>query len=292
MYLNDEHIGDDFLPLGKLVRQADRRIQIWANRIEDLETTKKAEPYIDVIVPYSPWLSPKGLGFGRNGEAEEFLLETGKPWWAYRHAFWTSPERAAIPRANPKSPHDMLRSRPWLAWKLGLDGYGFWVFTAPRWWGRYDGFPDVAPKGPYTNVGFIYMGHDGPVTSRRLEAYRDGWEDYKLLWIVREAAQIEGQDPQLAGQALDEIGSTVEQVLAGASQDELRHDEAEAHRARRSTGGRRTSERHDHRRGNNAPQRRGSTLSVATRAGLDLGQPRPQSPPIHRHIAPRHTPRV
>ena len=222
LYLNDEHIGDDFLPLGKLVRQADGRIQIWANRIEDLETTKRAEPYIDVIVPYSPWLSKEGLGFGRNGEAERFFLETGKPWWAYRHAFWTSPERTAIPRANPKSPHDMLRSRPWLAWKLGLDGYGFWVFTAPRWWGRYDGFPDVAPKGPYTNVGFIYMGHDGPITSRRLEAYRDGWEDYKLLWIVKQAAQIEGQDPRLARQALDEIDSAVERVLAGASQDELR----------------------------------------------------------------------
>ena len=222
LYLNDEHIGQDFLPLGRLVRAADARVRIWANRIEDLETTKKAEPYIDVIVPYSPWLSRKGLGHGRNAEAEKFFLETGKPWWAYRHALWRTPERTAYPRANPDAPHGMLRSRPWLAWKLGLEGYGFWVFTAPRWWGRYDGFPGVAPKGPYTNVGFIYMGHDGPITSRRLEAYRDGWEDYKLLWTVREAARLEGQDVEMAKAAGAHLDAAVERVLDGADQDQLR----------------------------------------------------------------------
>ncbi|MAE64702.1 MAG: hypothetical protein CMJ18_10590 [Phycisphaeraceae bacterium] len=222
LYMNDEHIGEQFLPLGKLVREADPDIQIWANRIEDLETLKKAEPYIDVIVPYSPWLSPKGLGHGRSAEAEMFFLKTGKSWWAYRHNFWRTPERTAYPRADPDSSHGMLRSRPWLAWKLGLDGYGYWVFTAPRWWGRYDGFPDVAPKGPFTNTGFIYMGHDGPVTSRRLEAYRDGWEDYKLLWIVKQAAALEVQDADLARQALAHLDGCVEKVLAGADAGALR----------------------------------------------------------------------
>ena len=222
LYLNDEHIGEDFVPLGKLVREADPKVQIWANRIEDLETTKKAEPYIDVIVPYSPWLSPKGLGFGRNAESEKFFLSTGKPWWAYRHAYWRRPELTAYPRGNADSSHNMLRSRPWLAWKLKLAGYGYWVFTAPRWWERYDGFPDVRPRGEHVNVGFIYMGHDGPITSRRLEAYRDGWEDYKLLWIVKQGAQADGQDPQLAQEALGHIDSAVDEVLAGASPKQLR----------------------------------------------------------------------
>ncbi|MBH06972.1 MAG: hypothetical protein CMJ20_11690 [Phycisphaeraceae bacterium] len=228
LYLNDEHIGENFVPLGKIVKAADPNVQIWANRIEDLETTKKAEPYIDVIVPYSPWLSAKGLGFGKNAEAEKFFLKTGKPWWAYRHAYWRNPERTAFPRAEPNSPHDMLRSRPWLAWKLGLEGYGYWVFAAPRWWGRYDGLPDVTPQvgSPdhrHTNVGFIYMGHDGPITSRRLEAFRDGWEDYKLLWIIKQAASLKTQDSQLAQKALEHINSAVEDILSGATEDEL-HD--------------------------------------------------------------------
>ena len=216
LYMNDEHIGDQFVPLGKLVREADPDIRIWANRIEDLETIRLAEPYIDVIVPYSPWLSSRGLGHGRYPKAEAFFLETGKPWWAYRHAFWRTPERTAFPRADPDAPHGMMRSRPWLAWKLGLQGYGYWVFAAPKWWGRYDGFPDVAPKGPFTNTGLIYLGHDGPVTSRRLEAYRDGWEDYKLLWVVKQAAALEGQDADLARQARAHLDTSVEQVLAGA----------------------------------------------------------------------------
>lgn len=58
------------LSLGKLVREADPHVQICANRMEDLETLKKADPYIDVIVPYSPWLSSEGLGHGRHAESE------------------------------------------------------------------------------------------------------------------------------------------------------------------------------------------------------------------------------
>jgi len=221
LYLTDENIGDFFVSVAKLTREADPKIRIWANRIEDLETTKKAEPYIDIFVPYSPWLSGKGRGFGRYPDSEKLMDGKGKPWWAYYHSWWRGKERTAYPRAMPDAPHNTLRKLPWLAWKLRLDGFGYWVYTAPRWWERYDGFPGVAPKGPFTNVGFIYMGHDGPITSRRLEAYRDGMEDYKLLWTVDQAAEAVGQDSQLVQKAREHIKSAVDDEMAKSDQPDV-----------------------------------------------------------------------
>ncbi len=71
----------------------------------------------------------------------------------------------------------------------------------------------VKPTTPYANVGFIYMGHDEPVTSRRLEAYREGWEDYKLLWTIRQAAGVDGQDQAVVERALAHISSAVDEIL-------------------------------------------------------------------------------
>ena len=222
LYLVDENIGDDFLEAAKLVRKADPKIRIWANRIEDIKVVQKAEPYMDIVIAYSPWLSSKGIGFGEYPESEKLLKAKGKEWWAYVHAHWRGPERTAIPRAMSNSPHERLRTYPWFAWKTDLDGFGYWVYTAPRWWERYDGYPAVlGRRGPFRNVGLVYMGHGGPIPSRRLEAYRDGMEDYKLLWTMRQAAAVEGQDAQLVLRARANMRSAVDEVLDGATPDTL-----------------------------------------------------------------------
>ena len=189
-------------------------MQIWANRLEDLETTKKAAPYIDILAPYAPWLSDKGRGFGKNAASEKLMLDKGVPWWPYFHAWWRGDEKTAFPRAMPNAPHSMLRMHAWFTWKLKLEGFGYWLFAPENFIKAYSGHPTSAVPGmPHTNVSFIYIGHDGPITSRRLEAYREGWEDYKLLWTVRQAAGVKGQAPTAAKRALSHIPTAVEEIL-------------------------------------------------------------------------------
>ena len=202
LYLADESLGDDFLPYAKLTREADPKIRIWANpqSVEDLEVVRKAEPYVDIFVPCR-W------HIGAHPDSEELMRQ--KEWWMYAHSGWQPPNDVAVPRNDPNAAHRKLRMDGWMAWKLDLKGFGYWIYVGDIW-GRYSGMDEMNSANP----GFVYMGQDGPVTSRRLEAYREGLEDYKLLWIIDRAAKMEGQDPNLVQQARGHIETAVQEVMA------------------------------------------------------------------------------
>lgn len=207
LYLQDERISENegFPAFGKLTREADPRVQIWANAIQELDVVKKAEPYIDVFVPKLSHLS-------WHPDSANYMREKGKIFWIYDNAGARPPNKTAVPRSNPHSPHRNLRMHGWQAWNLDLKGVSYWLLVG-KWWSRYSGF-DESARGNYANCSFVYVGHDGPVTSRRLEAYREGLEDYKLLWTIDQAAGAIGQDQDLARKAREHINASVESVLA------------------------------------------------------------------------------
>ncbi len=216
LYLQDESAGPFYVTLAKLVRAANPKIQLWVNRLGDIETMKKAAPYIDILAPYSPWLSRKGRGHGEHPKSERLMDERGVPWWPYLHAWWQGAEKTAFPRATPMAAHNMLRMQPWLAWEQDFDGYGYWIYGLENYLRRYSGYPSIGLKllnVPHENVGFIYLGHDGPITSRRLEAYREGWEDYKLLWTIEQAVGLDGQDPAVVEQVKANMSVAATQIL-------------------------------------------------------------------------------
>jgi len=206
IYLEDEGPSDHFITLGKLTREADPKIRIWANpqAVGDLEAAQAAEPYIDIFVPPS-W------GIGRYPEAENLMREKGKEQWMYTNAGWQPPNKTAVPRNDPHAAHRKVRMDGWLAWKHGRQGVSYWIYVG-KWGGRYSGMPDYKWGA---DPAMVYLGHDGPVTTRRLEAWREGLEDYKLLWIVDRAAGADGQNPALAREARAHIDAAVEEVLAG-----------------------------------------------------------------------------
>lgn len=126
----------------------------------------------------------------------------------YAHSGWQPPDRMAVPRSDPHAPHRRLRMDGWMAWRLGLKGIGYWIY-AGKWWGRYSGFDDRERA----NTAFVYLGPDGPVTSRRLEAYREGIEDHKLLWVLDRAAAMAGQDPALVRTARSHVTTALTELL-------------------------------------------------------------------------------
>jgi hypothetical protein len=70
-----------------------------------------------------------------------------------------------------------------MCWKEKLDGYLFWAvnyWTKDPWKN-----PMVYPK-QNGNGTFYYPGKNGPITSIRFEALRDGMEDYEYLYILDE----------------------------------------------------------------------------------------------------------
>jgi len=90
----------------------------------------------------------------------------------------------------------LIRSRliPWQTYKVRADGFLIWCIN--RWRGNTE---PLAPRRiltswnpfldgccPNSSAMYVYPGADGPVSSLRLENFRDGIEDYELLVAAEE----------------------------------------------------------------------------------------------------------
>ena len=102
----------------------------------------------------------------------------------------------------------LIRSRliPWQSFKAGAEGFLFWCLN--RFVGNDK--PIIDPERPairttwnpaldggYENstAMYVYPGRDGPVSSLRLENFRDGIEDYELLQLARKRlTELGGRD--------------------------------------------------------------------------------------------------
>jgi hypothetical protein len=90
-----------------------------------------------------------------------------------------------------------VRVTPWICWKYGAKGFEYW---SPNSWGvngrgkgdKWPAKPWVANAfGKFNGDGYLlYPGADGkPLSSIRLEALRDGLEDYEYLWTLNSLVQ-------------------------------------------------------------------------------------------------------
>ena len=60
-----------------------------------------------------------------------------------------------------------------------MNGGGYWVYSEKDYW----------TPSHETDYGVVYPAPQGPVTTRRWEASREGSQDYELLLMLRRAAQ-------------------------------------------------------------------------------------------------------
>ncbi|HPD14634.1 MAG TPA: DUF6067 family protein [Planctomycetota bacterium] len=87
----------------------------------------------------------------------------------------------------------------WQTWKFGVTGFLYWSLNCwrdnykaePRWpEGAWDPATFVNQQGGrhHGDGQLLYPGPDGrPLSSVRLENFRDGIEDYETLWLLRDA---------------------------------------------------------------------------------------------------------
>lgn len=74
----------------------------------------------------------------------------------------------------------------WKAANLGWNGWGFYSYYAPRGnaWNDFDANFLWTEDLPDYQV--VYPGPRGPIPSRQAESVREGWEDYRLLALLKE----------------------------------------------------------------------------------------------------------
>jgi len=78
----------------------------------------------------------------------------------------------------------------WYNWRFGLSGYLHWGLN---FWDDDPLHSTGSPGLPPGDCWIVYPGPEGPLSSLRWEALRDGFEDYEYLWLLanrtREVAQ-------------------------------------------------------------------------------------------------------
>lgn len=193
LYPFDEYLGPKFVEVARQIKALDPQVQIFSNRIGPLEEVEAIAPYVDVWCPHADHLAqyPDSLAFMR---------ETGKPIWTYL----CGSGKYIAPETN--------RALPWRAWQYGLDGCTFWTYKG--WVG--DPWNDFDGSRPDWNK--IYPGSEGPISSRRWEAWRDGLEDWAYLYLLRQAlerARAAGRAGEVVERAEGVLTEAVKGVLQG-----------------------------------------------------------------------------
>ena len=182
------HIADEptedgleaWINVSKLVHEYAPRIR----RIDAIETVG-FEGYLEVWVPtlqhFDDWM-------------DEYVkaMEEGYEVWFYTCCNPTG----RYP--NRFLDYSLLKTRilHWINYAYGLKGYLHWGFN---WWGE-DPFGEPNPKLPPGDTHISYPGEKGPIPSLRLEAMRDGLEDYEYLKLLEE--EIVNVKHRLGGKAL------------------------------------------------------------------------------------------
>ncbi|MBL8236912.1 MAG: hypothetical protein JNM66_05810, partial [Bryobacterales bacterium] len=147
------------------VKEADPRVRIYANPAGGAKPEMLA-PLTNLIDIWQPDLHL----VREHPEAYKKIFEQGT-YWHYE---------AGADQRNLDS-LGYYRMKPWVAFQMGMTGGGYWVYSYSPFW-----FFDQSMG---TEYGTVYQTANGPVTTKRWEASRDGAEDFELLWQVREKAR-------------------------------------------------------------------------------------------------------
>jgi len=183
---------------GKLLRQIDPKVRLVMDGAQSVKEVQAMDPYIDVWIPHlrcllSPKVGPKLLAEYR---------KTGEPIYTYTCSV----------NMKSQSAYTYHRLKPWQAARLGLDGVFYWAYNSWRGdpWNDFD--------GPIADCGAIYDGVDGPITSRRWEASREGIEDWQIMRLLERLAQ---GDPAATTRARKQIDEALDTVLTHKDRREL-----------------------------------------------------------------------
>lgn len=146
------------------VKQAEPQAQIYADPAGStrIEYVQEFKGLIDVWQPEMNILK-------RDPALVKWFQENSRHFWAYEA---TGPGKELLPLGY-------YRMYAWLAWKLGTEGAGYWVYRGEdTWWPLTGG-----------DWSAVYQSNEYVVPSRRYEADRDGVEDYRAFYVLREEAQ-------------------------------------------------------------------------------------------------------
>ncbi len=125
-------------------------------------TVEPLSPFVDIWLPYSHWLWDEV-----SGVSLPLMKKHARQVWFYEIMNFPYTRRPSVGR-------DMMRTRPWVAWKYGLQGCSWYSLNA-------------ISQLPYMDdpEGKEYAASYYTVPARSLEALREGFQEYKRMQELR-----------------------------------------------------------------------------------------------------------
>jgi hypothetical protein len=170
---------------------------------------KEGDPELRNLLTHTPdakypavdvWCPQMGRGWYAHPDAVAWAKGAGKTLWMYT----SSPDDSRFyPNFNLDMLYPETRLAPWVCFKHDIPGYLYWCVN--MWEGGSPWETAAGFRQQNGNGSVYYPGQSGPVHSIRLEAFRDGMQDYEYFWLLRQrVSQLRekgGQAAAFASQA-------------------------------------------------------------------------------------------
>jgi hypothetical protein len=210
MYPFDERLSDEFYEVAQLIKKTDPNIRIYANRLfKNPSDFMRFKDLVDI------W-APAEIHCVQYPASLKKLKDSGKPVWTY----------GAKGPGKTNHPYHYYRLMPWRAFKRGLTGAGFWVYSYTDKNPPKNSWNDTLKAGGYYGVVYSYYGSpvdthgEKVVPSRRWEAWREGIEDYEYLYKLQQVInRVQNSNPTEANEAQQILDDQVKHVLEEKHED-------------------------------------------------------------------------
>lgn len=158
------------LPAAEGLKAADpnvRTINNTSTPLGDPAVTKRFYQAFDILQPHLP-------EFKSRPALREWIEKSGRPIWTYKClADWG---------AKGKNTYEYYRAYGWDLVNYGLTGTGIWTYCAQA----------VGQQGCGYIMVYKHADREQVVHSRRFEFLREGLDDYRYLWKLKETARGKG----------------------------------------------------------------------------------------------------
>jgi len=173
---DEQHVAEmeDTAYIRNVVKEVDPRIRIYANPYSHARLTPQGERELlvtdqhirELAIPNCDILCPI---LGMEEDWPSMFDAPGQNTWLWNYTV----------HSKGNAPVE-YRKQLWHTLNYGYEGTGFWAYgsISGSAWDDFD--------GGYGDYGVIYEHEDGPITSRRWEAWREGVEDYMLMRLAQE----------------------------------------------------------------------------------------------------------
>ena len=163
---------------GTMIHAVNPKVKIYMDGDGKIPMLKEMARCVDIWTPPIDWLGDDGPGM-------RLIRKTHKTLWSYNCSYsFSRPIGANLKNTNLIAEY---RGAALFALRHGATGIGYWCYNAT---------PGDLWERTTPEYNLVYPGQNGPVTSRRWEAVREGIEDARILMALKSFRQKNMTNPE------------------------------------------------------------------------------------------------